>query len=116
MRISCPPTIGPCHYGVDTPTREELIASSRSVEEIAEFIGADSLGYLSLDGLLGAVADEDGEEFCTACYTRVYPVPIGETRPQLRLFSGYAGESTGEDQDPESEDTPEGGGAGAATG
>ena len=48
MRISCPPTISPCYYGVDTPTREELIASSNSPEQIREFLGADSLGYVSL--------------------------------------------------------------------
>src|SRR5258705_5526163 len=57
VRISCPPTIAPCFYGVDTPTRDQLIASSRSVEEIREFVGADSLGYLSLEGLLASVGD-----------------------------------------------------------
>ncbi len=72
MRISCPPTISPCYYGVDTPTKQELIAANHSVEEIRDFIGADSLGYLSLESLRRAVADGEGR-FCTACYTGRYP-------------------------------------------
>lgn len=87
FRISCPPTIGPCYYGVDTPTEEELIASHKSVAEIADFIGVDSLQYLSLDGLLAATEDPKGDIFCTACYTKNYPVPIPkETTEQLKLF------------------------------
>jgi amidophosphoribosyltransferase len=77
MRISCPPTISPCYYGVDTPTREELIAAQKSVAEIGEFIGADSLGYLSLPGLLEACGDPANTRFCTACYTGQYPTPLG---------------------------------------
>jgi amidophosphoribosyltransferase len=75
MRISCPPTISPCYYGVDTPTREELIASSSTPEEICRFIGADSLGYISLGGLRQAVSDTQGQ-FCTSCYTGVYPTDL----------------------------------------
>jgi len=75
MRISCPPTMSPCYYGVDTPTREELIASQHSVEEIRQFLGADSLGYLSLGSLRRAVGDADGK-FCTACYTGAYPTDL----------------------------------------
>ena len=60
MRISCPPTISPCFYGVDTPKRAELIAATHSLEEIRRYIGADSLGYLSLDGMLSAVGEADG--------------------------------------------------------
>jgi amidophosphoribosyltransferase len=75
MRISCPPTISPCYYGVDTPTREELIASSNSPEEIRKYLGADSLGYLSLQGLRRAVDDSEGK-FCTSCYTGVYPTDL----------------------------------------
>jgi amidophosphoribosyltransferase len=75
MRISCPPTISPCYYGVDTPTKEELIASSNSPEEIRKYLGADSLGYLSLAGLRQAVNDQKGE-FCTSCYTGVYPTDL----------------------------------------
>jgi amidophosphoribosyltransferase len=75
MRISCPPTISPCYYGVDTPTREELIASANSPEEICKYLGADSLGYLSLQGLRQAVNDVQGD-FCTSCYTGVYPTDL----------------------------------------
>ncbi len=75
MRISCPPTVSPCHYGIDTPTKLELIGAQKSIEQIREFIGADSLGYLSLDSLRAAVEDNDGK-FCTACYTGVYPTDL----------------------------------------
>jgi len=75
MRISCPPTVSPCYYGVDTPTREELIASQHTVPEICEYIGADSLGYLSLPKLREAVDDTESK-FCTACYTGVYPTEL----------------------------------------
>lgn len=75
VRISCPPTVSPCYYGVDTPTREELIASSNSPEEIRKFLGADSLGYISLPGLRRAVNDNEGQ-FCTSCYTGVYPTDL----------------------------------------
>jgi amidophosphoribosyltransferase len=72
MRISCPPTISPCFYGVDTPNKSELIAANSSIEEIRRFIEADSLAYLSLDGLRRSVADDRGE-YCYACYTGEYP-------------------------------------------
>jgi amidophosphoribosyltransferase len=75
MRISCPPTISPCYYGVDTPTKEELIASSNSPEQICKYLGADTLGYLSMAGLRQAVNDKNGE-FCTSCYTGVYPTDL----------------------------------------
>jgi amidophosphoribosyltransferase len=75
MRISCPPTISPCYYGVDTPTKEELIASSNTPERICQYLGADSLGYLSLGGLRQAVSDTEGK-FCTSCYTGVYPTDL----------------------------------------
>jgi amidophosphoribosyltransferase len=75
VRISCPPTISPCYYGVDTPTREELIAAVHPVEEIRQFLGADSLGYLSLAGLRRAVGDTEGQ-FCNACYTGTYPTEL----------------------------------------
>jgi len=75
MRISCPPTISPCYYGVDTPTREELIASSNTPEQVCKYLGADSLGYLSLSGLKQAVSDTEGK-FCTSCYTDVYPTDL----------------------------------------
>jgi amidophosphoribosyltransferase len=75
MRISCPPTVSPCYYGVDTPTKEELIASSNSPEDIRKYLGADSLGYLSLGGLRQAVSDNEGK-FCTSCYTGIYPTDL----------------------------------------
>jgi amidophosphoribosyltransferase len=75
MRISCPPTISPCYYGVDTPTKEELIASCNSPEQICKYLGADTLGYLSMAGLRQAVNDKNGE-FCTSCYTGVYPTDL----------------------------------------
>jgi amidophosphoribosyltransferase len=76
LRISAPPTKHPCFYGIDTPTREELIASSNTVPEIASYIGCDSLAYLSHEGLLASVGDTDGDEsgFCTACFTGDYPL------------------------------------------
>jgi len=73
LRISCPPTTSPCFYGVDTPSKRELIAANQSVQEICEFIEADSLAYLSLDGLLQACDGADGNRYCTACYTGIYP-------------------------------------------
>jgi amidophosphoribosyltransferase len=77
MRISCPPTLSPCFYGIDTPTKKELIASSHTVEEIGKYIEADSLGYLSLQGLIRAVGGK-GNEFCTACYTGQYPIDFAD--------------------------------------
>lgn len=81
MRISCPPTIAPCYYGVDTPTSEELIAAQNSVEDIRQFLEADSLGYLSMQGMLAACGEPAGDvantKFCTACYTGKYPTELG---------------------------------------
>ncbi|MEO6965787.1 MAG: amidophosphoribosyltransferase [Acidobacteriaceae bacterium] len=76
LRVSCPPTISPCYYGVDTPSKRELIAANQSVEEICEFIEADSLAYLSLEGLLHACDGGEGNRWCTACYTGVYPTRV----------------------------------------
>jgi amidophosphoribosyltransferase len=73
LRISCPPTISPCFYGVDTPRKQELIAANHSIEEIRHYIEADSLAYLSLDGMLRCVRDENNVGYCTACYTGNYP-------------------------------------------
>jgi len=73
MRISCPPSISPCFYGVDTPRRSELIAATHTLEEIRKYIEADSVAYLSLDGLTGAVPG-GRTNYCTSCYTGVYPV------------------------------------------
>jgi amidophosphoribosyltransferase len=75
VRISCPPTVGPCYYGVDTPNKSELIAANMSVEEIRDFIEADSLGYLSLDGMLAATGLSP-DEACVACWNERYPTRI----------------------------------------
>jgi len=106
VRISSPPTKWPCFYGIDTPNRSELIASSHSVDEIRRYLRADSLGYLSLEGLINVVHEaehtaraelpplEDGRErppivrdgYCHACFSGDYPVPVGDRGPrQLRL-------------------------------
>jgi amidophosphoribosyltransferase len=73
VRISCPPTISPCFYGVDTPRRSELIAATHTLEEIKQYLDADSVAYLSLDGMMTAVG-EGREGYCSSCYTGVYPV------------------------------------------
>jgi amidophosphoribosyltransferase len=87
LRISSPPTTGPCYYGIDTPLKSELIAASHDVEEIRRFVEADSLAYLSHAGLLAAADDAPGRRHCTACFSGRYPVAV--TQPdesQLRLF------------------------------
>ena len=84
MRISSPPTISPCFYGIDTPTQEELIGANKTVEEIREFIGADSLAYLSLEGMKASVSDRG--DFCSACFDRNYPVAITPQVAQRPLF------------------------------
>jgi amidophosphoribosyltransferase len=84
MRISCPPTISPCFYGVDTPRKKELIAANNTVEQIRQYIGADSLSYLSLDGLKKACGEGVKTTYCTACYTGKYPtnlVDVEEIQP-----------------------------------
>ena len=75
MRVSCPPHKWPCAYGIDFPTRKELMAANNSLEQIRDYIGADSLGYLTLEGMIAATGIP-ANEFCTACYTGVYPSPI----------------------------------------
>ena len=85
MRISSPPTMYPCYYGIDTPTRQELIASSHSIEEIRKYITADTLGYISLDGVRKVV--DRPLNYCVACFCGDYPVPFpGEKMLQLGLF------------------------------
>ncbi|HEY6419728.1 MAG TPA: amidophosphoribosyltransferase [Candidatus Binataceae bacterium] len=88
MRIAAPPTTNSCFYGIDTPTREELLASSHSVEEIRRHIGADSLGYLSWNGLYSFVGEGAREGYCDACFTGNYPVEIPKQNGvhQLHLF------------------------------
>ncbi|MEO8657564.1 MAG: amidophosphoribosyltransferase, partial [Bryobacteraceae bacterium] len=75
LRISCPPTVSPCFYGVDTPTKSELIAANKTDEQIRAFVEADTLAYLSLDSLRKAVGDFD-DRYCYACYTGNYPTEL----------------------------------------
>lgn len=87
LRISSPPTIAPCFYGIDTPTRKELIASTHMIEEIRRFVTADSLAYLSLEGLRSALSNPD--DYCYACFTNDYPISFpGEHLQQMDLFVG----------------------------
>ena len=86
VRVSSPPTTGPCHYGIDTPRRSELIASHQSIEEIRGYIAADSLAYMSHEGLLKAVNDPEGRRHCTACFSGRYPVAVNHKEDQLGLF------------------------------
>jgi amidophosphoribosyltransferase len=87
MRVSSPPVTGPCYYGIDTPTREELIAANYTVDEIAAQIGVDSLGYLSLDGMLNAVPGGP-TGFCHACFSGDYPTPPPADPDKLRFGCG----------------------------
>src|SRR5205809_57949 len=75
VRISCPPTISPCFYGIDTPCKADLIAATQTLEGIRDFLEADSVAYLSLEGLLSTVGNER-DSYCSSCYTGRYPVPI----------------------------------------
>ncbi|HEY6837750.1 MAG TPA: amidophosphoribosyltransferase, partial [Geobacteraceae bacterium] len=87
VRISSPPTSYPCYYGIDTPTRKELISSSHTIDEICRYITADSLGYLSQEGLLHSVGGEQSS-YCRACFSGEYPIkfPKLHPEPQLQLF------------------------------
>ena len=90
MRICAPPIKFPCFFGVDMATRAELIAAQKSIEQIREYIGADSLGYLSIDGLIKAV-DLPRENFCLACFTGEYPIPVQLEMDKLALETMGAG-------------------------
>ena len=88
LRIAAPPTVGPCYFGVDTPSQEELIAANNTVAEIGHFVGSDSLGYLSIEGMHQAVHGNQGG-YCDACFSGRYPAlyDAGAKRPQLPLFA-----------------------------
>ncbi|HEX2093480.1 MAG TPA: amidophosphoribosyltransferase [Longimicrobiaceae bacterium] len=86
LRLASPPVRWPCFYGIDMPTREELIASDRSVDEIREFLGVDSLGYLSAGGMVECV-QEHGETYCTACFTGDYRAPLVDHEHGLAMSS-----------------------------
>ncbi len=86
MRISSPPIVSPCFYGIDTPTKRELIGSSHTIQETKKYITADSLAYLSLEGMLKA-APGHPQQYCTACFTENYPIPFTRAEElQLGLF------------------------------
>jgi amidophosphoribosyltransferase len=88
MRISCPPTIAPCFYGVDTPSRKELIAANKTIEEIREYICADTLAFLSIPGLKKACGEGERTTYCTACYTGKYPtnwVDLADIQPAMSV-------------------------------
>ncbi len=82
MRIASPPVVGPCYFGIDTPTREELIANRMSLEDIRRFIGADSLRYLSLESLRASV--ESPQDYCDACFSNLYPLEVEGTALRIR--------------------------------
>ncbi len=90
MRISSPPTVSPCYYGIDTPRQQELLANRFSIDEIREYIGATSLAYLSLEGMIQSIGI-DGKEFCHACFSGNYPIDVTDLEysddPQLSIFS-----------------------------
>jgi len=95
MRVSCPPLRFPCFYGVDFPTKEELLANNRDLEQIKEFLEVDSVGYMSLEGLL-ACASLPADHYCTACWTGKYPIPVDTAfnkfaleRYQMHMFEEY---------------------------
>jgi amidophosphoribosyltransferase len=83
MRISCPPIKSPCFYGIDFPSAGELIAHNKTVQEIADFIKVDSLGFLSLDGMLSVMKDKGS--FCSACFTGKYPTAIPKNTDKLKM-------------------------------
>ena len=92
MRVSCPPIKFPCFYGIDFPTKQELIACTHSLEEIRKFLEVDTLGFISLEGLLGAMNGEKSS-YCTACYSGKYPLPFGSEASKYILERKFAGEA-----------------------
>ena len=85
MRVCAPPIRWPCHFGVDMATKRELIAAQKTIEEIRQFIGADTLGYLSIEGLTKSVKGGEGATFCMACFTGKYPIPVQLEMDKLAL-------------------------------
>jgi amidophosphoribosyltransferase len=100
VRISCPPTISPCFYGVDTPRRSELIGATHTIDEIRDYLGADSVGYLSHEGLMTAVG-EGRQGYCSSCYTGHYPVAFPrDERTYLQLALKLSKDATKEPVEP----------------
>ena len=92
LRVSCPPTKHSCFYGIDFPTRKELIANTMSLEEVRKFLGVESLGYLSIEGMLKAVKKPG--DYCTACWSGTYPIPFGAEGDKFALEK-HAGQGCG---------------------
>ncbi|HAA78312.1 TPA: amidophosphoribosyltransferase [Candidatus Latescibacteria bacterium] len=88
VRVSCPPIVSPCFYGIDFQTEKELIANEKTIEEIREHLGVDSLGYLSLGGMIKCAPNEDNH-YCTACFDRQYPIPVEAAMGKLMLENGH---------------------------
>jgi amidophosphoribosyltransferase len=93
FRVGSPPVTHPCFYGIDTPSRRELIGALKSPEEIREYLGADSLGYLSLEGLMSC--ERDGSQFCDACFSGSYPIPVDPTATKLQIENLHRGRLAG---------------------
>ena len=89
LRLGSPPITGPCHYGIDTPTRAELIAANHSQEEIRHYLGVDTLGYLSLEGMVRSAGPRNS--FCHACFSGQYPIEPVDDFVQLRHEKPFAG-------------------------
>ncbi len=92
MRVACPPLVSPCFYGVDFPTKEELLANNRNMDEIRDYLEVDSIGYLSLEGLVSCVS-LPADHYCTACWSGKYKIPVSTVvnkfsmeRHQTQLF------------------------------
>ncbi|MDO8730843.1 MAG: amidophosphoribosyltransferase [Candidatus Omnitrophota bacterium] len=92
MRVSCPPIMHPCFYGIDFPTKNELIARTHSLEDIRKFLEVDSLGFISMEGLLSAVTGPN-TNYCTACYSGKYPLPFGPEADKYILERKFSGEA-----------------------
>jgi amidophosphoribosyltransferase len=88
LRIASPPTINPCFYGIDTPSKEKLLASNHTLEEMRKYIGVDSLAFLSVDGLYRAVGEakrnKEMPQYCDACFTGDYPLPLVDMTPEQK--------------------------------
>ena len=84
VRITCPPVKWPCFYGIDMPTRQELIGADLTVQQICDYVGADSLGYLSLEGMVAASGGRR-ETFCRACFDGEYPIPVPDEAGKFLL-------------------------------
>lgn len=93
LRVASPPIRHPCYYGIDFPSRGELVAHQRSVAEVRDYLGVDSLEYLSLEGMLACFPAEERRHYCSACFSGDYPIPIDEgfekdvfEKHQLKFF------------------------------